>query len=86
MSAFAVTRLAWDLEHVAGLRERYDSDPESVLAEYDLSDEERAAIRAKDARTLLDAGVNPIALRNLMVLLGAPGAQMYVRSHDGVKP
>ncbi|MFC0527628.1 hypothetical protein [Phytohabitans kaempferiae] len=84
MSAYAVTRLAWDLEHVDGLRDRFDADPDPVLDGYALTPTERAAIVDRDAPALLAGGVNPVALRNLMVLLGAAGAQMYVRSHLGV--
>lgn len=84
MSAYAVTRLAADLEHVDGLLDRFNADAEPVLDQYQLAPAERDAIVARDARTLLATGVNAIALRNMMVLLGAAGAQMYVRAHQGV--
>ena len=85
MSAYGVTKLAWDLEHCVGLMAEFDADHVGVLDRYALTGRERDAVLARDATALLAAGVNPVALRNLMVLIGAAGAQMYTQAHDGVK-
>jgi hypothetical protein len=80
MSILAVNRIALDLEHRMGLIDEYRSDPQSVLDRYRLSSEEREAVVRLDAQYLLDAGVNPIVIRNLLVILGIPHSDMY--THD----
>lgn len=77
MSAYHLTKLAWDLEHADGLLARFQQDPDAVLDRYRLTDAERQAIADRDARWLLTTGINPVALRNLMVLLGVPHGRMY---------
>lgn len=82
MSAYHLTKLAWDLEHVDGLLERFGEDPDAVLDGYRLTDDERRAVQQRDAAALLPTGINPVALRNLMVLLGVPHSRMYNRAHE----
>ncbi|MFF5248793.1 hypothetical protein ACFY3V_31315 [Streptosporangium sp. NPDC000095] len=77
MSIVGLNRLARDLEHIPGLCERFASDPAEVLADYPLADQERTAVVRKDAAWLLQAGMNPVALRNLMVTLGVAHREMY---------
>ena len=80
MSTLGLNKLAWDLEHVAGLGQDYDADPESVLNRYDIDPREVRAVVDLDATTLLRYGMNPVALRNLLVLLGIPHAQLYTHA------
>lgn len=77
MSLVEVNRLAWDLEHVPGLLERARADLDSVLGGYDLDSAEIRAVRDRDSWWLLDRGMNPVALRNLMVVLGVAHGDMY---------
>ncbi|MEV0631011.1 hypothetical protein [Nonomuraea wenchangensis] len=77
MSIVGLNRLARDLEHAPGLRERFAADPEQVLPGYALTEEEHAAVTRRDAAWLLRAGMNPVALRNLMVTLGVAHHEMY---------
>jgi hypothetical protein len=77
MSVYGITRLAWDLEHVDGVLARFHDDPRAVLAEYALTEAERAAIEARQAERLLTGGVNPVVLRNLFVVLGVAHSDMY---------
>ncbi|WP_216915621.1 hypothetical protein [Nocardia noduli] len=77
MSVLGLTKLAWDLEHVEGLLDSYRTDPRQVLADYDLAPHERTAVAELDAHLLLAQGMNPVALRNLLVLLGIPHGQLY---------
>jgi hypothetical protein len=84
MSAYQVTRVSWDLEHVPGVAERFEADPDALLREYDLTETERAAIIARDAAPLLAGGANAISVRNLMALLGSATSLMYSTSHNGV--
>jgi protocatechuate 4,5-dioxygenase alpha chain len=64
-----VQDLKWDAE----LRARFESDEESVLADYPLSDEERTAIRARDFRKLHDLGLHPYLLSQLARLIYGTG-------------
>ncbi len=77
MSVYGVTRLAWDLEHADGVLARYRRDPHVVLDGYVLTGPERAAVHDLDAPALLAAGVNPVAVRNLFVLLGVTHRDMF---------
>nr|MDT0661862.1 hypothetical protein [Micromonospora sp. DSM 115978] len=74
MSLVELNRLAWDLEHESGLLSRVR---DGLLDGYALDEEEARAVRDRDSWKLLARGMNPVALRNLMVMLGVPHAQMY---------
>jgi hypothetical protein len=80
MSIYGISRLAWDLEHVDGLVARLKAAPHVVLAEYPLTDAERDAVFCNDAHWLLAHGVNPVVLRNLIVMQGIPHGQMYAQN------
>lgn len=80
MSVIAVNKFTLALEHDPGKIEAYRADPEAVLDQYRLSSQERDEIRRLDARALLARGINPIVIRNLLVILGIPHGEMY--RHD----
>jgi hypothetical protein len=48
--------------------QRFAQDPEALLDEYDLTEEERRAVLEKDVRFIYEAGVPP-----LLVRMGANG-------------
>ncbi|ROO85003.1 aromatic-ring opening dioxygenase LigAB LigA subunit [Actinocorallia herbida] len=83
MSVVGLNRLARELEHTPGLLGRYLESPGTVLDEYRLTESERRAVAGKDAAWLLDAGMNPVALRNLMVVLGIAHQDMYPAAKNG---
>ncbi|GAB2857679.1 hypothetical protein GCM10022221_66590 [Actinocorallia aurea] len=83
MSVVGLNRLARELEHTPGLLTRYLESPDTVLDGYRLTGPERRAVTGKDAAWLLDAGMNPVALRNLMVVLGVAHQDMYPAAKDG---
>lgn len=76
-SVYGITKLAWDLEHANGALARFRDDPHAVLAEYPLTEAERDAILRLRPEPLLAGGVNPVALRNLFVLLGVTHSEMF---------
>ncbi|MEU5879984.1 hypothetical protein [Spirillospora sp. NPDC047279] len=82
MSIVGLNRLARELEHSPGLLADFKAAPEPVLARYPLSPEERRAVTGRKAEWLLAHGMNPVALRNLMVVLGVAHRDMYP-SADG---
>ncbi|WP_166352451.1 hypothetical protein [Phytoactinopolyspora limicola] len=77
MSLLGLTKLAWDLEHQEGLLDAYHAAPAAVLARYRLQPRHHQAVLDFDAATLLDDGLNPVVLRNLLVILGVPHAKLY---------
>ncbi len=77
MSVVGLNRLARELEHAPGLLDAFRAAPGPVLAGYPLTPRERLAVTRKDAAWLLDHGMNPVALRNLMVVLGVAHQDMY---------
>lgn len=82
MSHLHLAKLAWDLEHEDGVLEAYNSDPHAVLDRYPLGPRLRQAVLDHDAATLLAAGLNPVVLRNLLVMLGVPHAKLYDSSGE----
>ncbi|MDQ6522196.1 hypothetical protein RB608_01225 [Nocardioides sp. LHD-245] len=80
MSVLGLTKLARSLEHEDGLLERFRSDPAAVMDRFPLDDAERASVLELDASDLRERGMNPVALRNLLVLLGVPHGRMYTHA------
>jgi Aromatic-ring-opening dioxygenase LigAB, LigA subunit len=58
VSCYQLSRLLFDLKMSEACVKRALTDFESVMAEYDLADEERAALRAGDPRKLRQLGVH----------------------------
>ncbi|MEM1946412.1 MAG: hypothetical protein QXU87_04175 [Candidatus Caldarchaeum sp.] len=46
----------------AGLRERYRKDPEAVMKEFELTEDEKQLVRSKDPAKMFNAGVSPYAI------------------------
>ncbi|MGH9064712.1 MAG: hypothetical protein ACRDZQ_01225 [Acidimicrobiales bacterium] len=76
-STYRVERLLWRLRHDAALAERYRSDPQTVMVEHGLDDEERGALGSGDFRSLYAAGVNPYILYFGALEMGVPRASYY---------
>jgi hypothetical protein len=68
MSLYQVQKLIYQLNRDPRTRERYVSERDSVLAEYALSDEERAAIVEPDIGLLYVLGVNGQLLMHFAAL------------------
>ncbi|MGZ8427190.1 MAG: hypothetical protein ACXWYD_19770 [Candidatus Binatia bacterium] len=58
MSCYDLSRLLFDLKMNEAIYQRASSDFESVMAGYDLSSEEKDALRAGDPRKLRQLGVH----------------------------
>ena len=58
MSRYELSRLLFDLKMQDGLVGEMRADPERVLARYDLTAEERAALATRDPRQLRPFGVH----------------------------
>jgi hypothetical protein len=64
-----INRLIYEVRLDAAVRERLLADPESVMADYDLPETERAAVRARDFKGLVDLGGHPYLVAQLSRLL-----------------
>jgi len=62
MSLYQVNKLLRDVNCSLELAHRCQSDPEAVLQGYDLTAEEREAIKGWRVRKLYDMGANPLLL------------------------
>jgi hypothetical protein len=68
MSLYQVQKLIYQLNRDPRTRERYASERDAVLAEYELSDEERLAIAEPDIGLLYVLGVNGQLLMHFAAL------------------
>jgi hypothetical protein len=80
MSVVGLCRLVRDLERVPGAAEELRVDAPAVLARYPLSEVERDAVLDLDARSLVDLGLNPLPLRNLLTLSGVPNPEIWTHA------
>jgi hypothetical protein len=62
MSLYQVNKLLRDVNCSADLAQRCQTEPDVVLRQYDLTLEERAALRGWQVRQLYDMGANPLLL------------------------
>lgn len=70
MSLYYVQKLIFQLNRDRSVRKRYDENLESLLADYELTDEERGAIRQPDIGLLYVMGVNGQLLMHYAALRG----------------
>ncbi len=79
MSLYQVNKLLRDINRSAELAQRCRTEPEVVLQQYELTPEEREAIKSWQVRKLYDMGANPLLL---LVYSMATGKDMraYVKA------
>jgi Aromatic-ring-opening dioxygenase LigAB, LigA subunit len=70
MSLYSVQKLIYQLNRDPLTRERHKNDLDGLLAEYELTDEERRAIREPDIGLLYVMGVNGQLLMHYAALCG----------------
>jgi hypothetical protein len=68
MSLYALQKLIREINRNPGNRERFCEAPAALLAEHDLTDEEREALTARDYRRLYAMGVHGLLLRPFSIL------------------
>ena len=85
MSLYAVQKLLYRLNRDADLRARFEADMGSVLAGFDLTAEERAAVLEPDIGLLYVLGVNGQLLMHYAALKGYPWDGYLQAMRDGVK-
>ena len=84
MSLYYVQKLLYQLNRDPRTRERFEAEPESVLGEFELTDEELAAIRKPDIGLLYVLGVNGQLLMHFAAMHQYPWADYLQAMRDGV--
>ena len=77
MSLVALGHLAHDLDRQPTAKQELLSDPAGFLARYDLTDTERTAVVALDAQALVDLGLNPMLMWNILGAAGVGPKDLY---------
>ena len=62
MSLYQVNKLLRDVNRSVDLAQRCQTEPDMVLHQYDLTPEEREALKGWQVRKLYDMGANPLLL------------------------
>ena len=84
MSLYYLQKLIYLLNRDELVRHRYEQDFESLLADYPLDDEERAALRRPDIGLLYVMGVNGQLLMHYAALRGYEWNEYLQAMRDGV--
>ncbi|RYX94506.1 MAG: aromatic ring-opening dioxygenase subunit LigA [Comamonadaceae bacterium] len=84
MSLYATQKFLYNLNRDAEVQRRWREDRDALLAGYDLSDEERTAIRDGDVGKLYVLGCNGQLLMHFAPLLGIAWADYLQAMRDGV--
>ena len=85
MSLYATQKLLFHLNRDAVVQKRYRDDLAGLLDDYELDDEERAAIVAGDVGKLYVLGSNGQLLMHFAALLGMPWADYIESMREGVR-
>jgi len=72
MSIYVLQKMIRDVNRDPAVREAYFADKASLLARYDLSDEERSAVAAFNLHKLYTLGVHGLLLRPFSILHQVP--------------
>ena len=85
MSLYYVQKFLYHLNRDPAVQRRFRDDLEGLLGEYDLSEEERDAIRSRDVGLLYVFGVNGQILMHYAALLGQPWDVYIDAMREGVR-
>ncbi len=81
MSHYATSLLMWNVARDKDLAERFQAAPDSVLADYDLTDAEREVLREQDIRELFVMGTHPFVLYHFALRLEGAVSMPFMRSY-----
>jgi hypothetical protein len=85
MSLYQLSKMLFNLNRDDALKARFKADPEAVVADYDLTEEERGALLTPDIGLLYVLGVNGQILMHFAALCGIEWSDYLQRMRDGVK-
>ncbi|UDY23398.1 hypothetical protein [Nocardioides sp. Kera G14] len=77
MSLVALGHLAHDLDRQPDAPQQLATDPVGFLAGYDLTETERSAVLDLDAQRLVDLGLNPMLMWNILGAAGVGPRDLY---------
>ena len=84
MSLYYLQKLLYTLNRDPRVQERFKGDLEGLLAEFELNDEELAALRERDIGKLYVLGVNGQLLMHLSALIGQPWTDYIAAMREGI--
>lgn len=84
MSLYYVQKLLYELNRDPQARAAFEAAPDAVLADYNLTDEELAAIRGADIGLLYVLGVNGQLLMHFGAMVGLAWDDYLQAMRDGV--
>ena len=85
MSLYALQKFLYHLNRDPRVQERWASERDALLDEYELDAEERAAVREGDVGKIYVLGANGQLLMHFAALLGMPWADYIEAMRDGVR-
>ncbi|HUP08872.1 MAG TPA: aromatic ring-opening dioxygenase subunit LigA [Caldimonas sp.] len=85
MSLYALQKFLYHLNRDPRVQQRWSSDRDALLDEYDLDAEERAAVREGDVGKIYVLGANGQLLMHFAALLGMPWAEYIESMREGVR-
>jgi hypothetical protein len=85
MSLYSTQKFLYHLNRDEAVQKRFRDDLPALLADYELDDEERAAILGGDIGKLYVLGSNGQLLMHFAALLGMPWADYIEAMRDGVR-
>jgi Aromatic-ring-opening dioxygenase LigAB, LigA subunit len=85
VSLYSVQKFLYHLNRDPAVQQRYRTDVDALLLDYELSDEERDAIKRGDIGKLYVLGANGQLLMHFAPLLGMPWADYLEAMRDGVR-
>jgi Aromatic-ring-opening dioxygenase LigAB, LigA subunit len=85
MSLYATQKFLYHLNRDPQVQRRYKDDPEDLLVEYDLTNEEHTAIKDGDIGKLYVLGCNGQLLMHFAPLLGVVWADYLEAMREGVR-
>lgn len=84
MSLYQMQKFLFDLNRDPRVQERFRSDPDAQLDNYDLDAEERGALRQGDIGLIYVLGANGQLLMHFAAFLGMPWADYIAAMRDGI--
>lgn len=84
MSLYQLQKFLYVLNREPRAQERYRESLESLIADYDLTDEEAEALRTGDIGLLYVLGVNGQILMHYAAFLGIPWFDYLERMREGI--
>ena len=85
MSLYALQKFLYHLNRDPRVQQRWSSDRDALLDEYELDAEERAAVREGDVGKIYVLGANGQLLMHFAALLGMPWADYIESMREGVR-